>query len=280
MATDSPQPQRVWKGCLTPAQRSQLEPILSVPHPRTQAISPYKGLLHVQHLFAKALLNIRTQLTSYSFPHMRGPAPPLPPTTSQAGDIAALRNQPRITQVFGDATTALRQGGIASRNMVRRLARPPPSGRNTPRSLPHRPLAIVLQGPPPLSSLSSRREDSSLSSPSSPGAISSLPRKPRRIVISPSPSPSPVTSRLIGSEQRPSSRPSTPPRPSPSLPWWTSALHSPDRWSNPATSPRDRPSPPGHASSPEPLNASQSTRFAPAGPIIFALPDSPPPDPP
>ena len=63
MATDSPQPQRVWKGCLTPAQRSQLEPILSVPHLRTQAISPYKGLVHVQHLFAKALLNIRTQLT-------------------------------------------------------------------------------------------------------------------------------------------------------------------------------------------------------------------------
>jgi hypothetical protein len=99
-------------------------------------------------------------------------------------------------------------------------------------------------------------------------------------VVSPSPSPSPVTSRLTGSAQRPSSPPSTPPRPSPSLPWWTSALHTPDKWSNPATSPRDRPSPPGHASSPEPLNASHSTRSAPAGPNIFALPDSPPPDPP
>jgi len=281
MATNSPQPQRVWKGCLSPGQRSQLEPILSVPHPRTQAISPYKGLLHVQHLFAQALLNIRTQLTSYSFPHMRGPVPPPTPTPAQAGDIAALRNQPRITQVFGDATTALRQGGIASRNMIRRLARPPPSRRNMSRSLTHRPSSVVLQGPPPLSSPSPRREDSPPSLPSSPGAASSLqplPRRPRRIMVSPSPPPSPPTYRPIGSEQRPSSPSCS--RPSPLPPWWTSAPHTPDRCSDPETPPRDRPTPPGLASSQALLNATHSTWFTPANPNVFALPDSPPPDPP
>ena len=123
-----------------------------MPHPRTLAISPYKGLLHIQHLFAKALLNIRTQLTSYTFPNMRGPALPPPPTPTQAGDIAALRNQPRITQVFGDADTALRQGGIASRNRIRRLARPHPSTRHMALPLPARPISIVLQGPSPLPS--------------------------------------------------------------------------------------------------------------------------------
>ena len=284
MAMESSQPQRVWKGCLNPEQRAQLEPFLSVPHSRTLAVSPYKGLLHIQHLFAKALLNIRTQLTSYTFPNMRGPALPPPPTPTQAGDIAALRNQPRITQVFGDAATALRQGGIASRNRIRRLARPHPSTRHMALPLPARPISIVLQGPSPLPSPNRpRSESSSPASPASPGAVSSLQpssRNPRRIVVSPSSSPSPRTSRPFDSDQRLASLPSTPPHPSPPMPWWTSALSTPTRCSHPKTRTQGGPSSSGRASARPPSGTSYTPRHAPVGPTIFALPDSPPPDPP
>ena len=117
-ASETSHPQRVWKGCLTTAQQAQIKALTDLPMTWKEKNVLVSTLRQVQYLFATAVLRIRTQLTSYALPHMRGAPPPLTP--HQIVEMSTLRNQPRITDALWGPGAGLAQGAIASRNSLRR----------------------------------------------------------------------------------------------------------------------------------------------------------------
>ena len=119
-ASDGPHAQRVWKGCLSVEQKTQLSTILEAPMTGKEQLTLLKAFRQTQFLLASAVLRIRTQLTSYAFPHMRGASLLIQPTAEQAKDMATLRNQPRITDAFGGPAAARNMADIASRNSIRK----------------------------------------------------------------------------------------------------------------------------------------------------------------
>ena len=226
-ASEASHPHRVWKGCLTTSQLAQITALTDIPMSWKERTVLISALRQVQYLFANAVLRIRTQLTSYALPHMRG-APP-PPTPHQIVEMSTLRNQPRITDALWGPGAGLTQGAIASRNSLRRRKAMTTPSTKVQRILcfhPRDTAAITLQAPtsPSISLASeallqttptdSRHEASTArSSPcksqalasssshalltpsSSPPVRSSRRRRARRISISPSWSPSIQTER-------------------------------------------------------------------------------------
>jgi hypothetical protein len=59
---------------------------------------------HMQHILACGIIDIRTQLTAFMYPHTRPPKSPLEPTPKQAATIAARNAQPHITTYFKSST--------------------------------------------------------------------------------------------------------------------------------------------------------------------------------
>jgi hypothetical protein len=194
LATDSPHPQRVWKGLLSPLQRAQLLAPLSSVSPKEHKLL-LASLRHVQTLFSSAISRLRTQLTSYAFPHMRGGLPP-PATAAQTRDIGTMRGQPRITDVFGGADAEQRHGRIASRNVSRRRRHRQTPARSS-RRLRLVPLASTSVTPGHFSPTPKRRSVWDTPSPSPSVVLDppSLPASPpvrtrvSRILVSPSPPP-------------------------------------------------------------------------------------------
>jgi hypothetical protein len=150
-------------------------------------------------MFASAVSRIRTQLTSYAFPHMRGPSIPLALTAAQTRDIGTMRNQPRITEIFGGPSANLCQGRIASRNIAKRRLTPGAAPAIDSRRLNLFPLSSIAAQARCLSPPHLRRSVWDSPSPSPAMAADPSPQSPpptrtrvSRILVSPSPaSPSP-----------------------------------------------------------------------------------------
>jgi hypothetical protein len=220
LANDAPHPHRIWKGCFSLPQRQHLLSILSAPISAGEEIKLLRLVKQVKSLFATALLRIRTQLTSYAFPHMRG-ASLLRPTASQVADIATFRNQPRITSMFGavEVTPGHRK------QCLREAAAPGPRFRL--HSHPVRQALITLDSPdPPV------RPSKSVWDPPSPSpspcltpdvdSVSCHRRPVRRIIVSPESSIKALQplSKTLSLYRPPASLPSPPI--SDSDDWWLS----------------------------------------------------------
>ena len=151
-----------------------------------------KAFRQTQYLLASAVLRIRTQLTSYAFPHMRGASLLIQPTTDQAKDMATLHNQPRITEAFGGPSAARNAADIASRNAIRKRrkqdARPRVLLQTKLRMYPHDITTVTLQDP------STPRDPpaEAVHIVSSPTVRPTRTRLSSRIVTSMSPSPTPA----------------------------------------------------------------------------------------
>ena len=148
-ASTASQPQRVWKGCLSSSQQARISALLNLPMSGKEKTVLLSSLRQVQHLLATTVLRIRTQLTSYVLPHMRGSQLLPKPSSQQASDMAALRNQPRITEALWGPEARQSQGALASRNALkrRRIKPTPPARTQRQLCLYPRTSAITLQVP-------------------------------------------------------------------------------------------------------------------------------------
>jgi hypothetical protein len=141
---------RVWKGCLSTSQQAQIRALTDLPMSWKEKTVLISSLRHVQYLFATAILRIRTQLTSYALPHMRGAL--FLPTPHQLTVISTLRNQPRITEALWGFGARMSQDALASRNSLKRRKAKAISSTQTQRGLCFHlrdMTAITLQGPIP-----------------------------------------------------------------------------------------------------------------------------------
>ena len=106
------QPQRLWKGLLTSTQMSNLfakHDVTPLTPPSTTIANTFK---YMQHILACGIIDIRTQLTAFMYPHTRSPTSPLEPTPKQAATIAARNAQPHITTYFKSSTST--QGSLSA----------------------------------------------------------------------------------------------------------------------------------------------------------------------
>jgi hypothetical protein len=150
-ASTTSHPQRVWKGCLSSSQQAQIRALITLPMSGKEKTALLSSLRQVQHLLATTVLRIRTQLTSYVLPHMRGSQLLLKPTPHQASEIATLRNQPRITEALWGLEASQSQGALAARNSLKRRRSKPIPPPRTQRQLclfPRTP-AFALRVPAP-----------------------------------------------------------------------------------------------------------------------------------
>jgi hypothetical protein len=106
------QPQRLWKGLLTPTQMSTLFAKHDVTPLTPPSIAIANTFKHIQHILACGVIDIRTQLTAFMYPHTRSPKSPLEPTPKQAAAIAARNAQPNITTFFKSSTST--QGSLSA----------------------------------------------------------------------------------------------------------------------------------------------------------------------
>jgi hypothetical protein len=101
---DRHQPQRLWKGLLSSTQMINLfekHDVSPLTPPSATIASTFK---HMQHILACGIIDIRTKLTSYMYPHTTSPKSPLDPTPKQAAIMAARNAQPHITTYFKSST--------------------------------------------------------------------------------------------------------------------------------------------------------------------------------
>jgi hypothetical protein len=120
LVTDnSQQPQRLWKGLLSPTQMDILFTKHNVTSLTPSSAAIVASFKHMQHILACGIVDIRTQLTSYMYPQTIPPKSPLEPTPKQAAVIAARSAQPYITTFF-KSTTSTDQ--LLSTNTRKRLA--------------------------------------------------------------------------------------------------------------------------------------------------------------
>ena len=99
------QPQRLWKGLLSTTQMIKLfseHDVSTLTPPSSTIAATFK---HMQHILACGVVDIRTKLTSYMYPHTTSPKSPLDPTPKQAATIAARNAQPHITTYFKSLTS-------------------------------------------------------------------------------------------------------------------------------------------------------------------------------
>jgi hypothetical protein len=115
---DRHQPQRLWKGLLTPTQMSNLfdkHDVTPLTPPSTTIANTFK---HMQHILACGIIDVRTQLTAFMYPHTRSPKSPLEPTPKQAATIAARNAQPHITTYFKSSTATQCSLSAATRHRL------------------------------------------------------------------------------------------------------------------------------------------------------------------
>ena len=79
---------------------------------------------HMQHILACGIIDIRTQLTAYMYPHTTSPKSPLDPTPKQAATIAARNAQPHITTYFKSSTSENCSLSTATRHRLARKTIP------------------------------------------------------------------------------------------------------------------------------------------------------------
>jgi hypothetical protein len=100
LTDNSQQPQRLWKGLLTPKQMENLFHKHDVTATTPSSATIVASFKRMQHMLACGIIDIRTQLTAYMYPNSKTPKSPLDPSPKQAAVIAARHAQPSITTYF------------------------------------------------------------------------------------------------------------------------------------------------------------------------------------
>ena len=103
------QPQRVWKGMLSPNQLNVLIQQHNITPDTPHDPMLLKCMKHIQRLLATSYTKIRTQLTAYMFPSKYTTPPSEPPTAAQSATISERLTQPTINTLFPSLHINLRQ---------------------------------------------------------------------------------------------------------------------------------------------------------------------------
>jgi hypothetical protein len=116
------QPQRVWKGLLSPNQLNTLLQQHNITPTTPHDSMLLKCMKHIQRLLAIGYKNIRNQLTAHMYPSRYCTPAAEPPTTAQTLTITERLTQPTITTLFPSKHSNQRQHD--SRAAFRSILRP------------------------------------------------------------------------------------------------------------------------------------------------------------